>query len=98
VRELTITQPDTVISVNLLRQDVTINRVDHVEYTSSTGSRYRQSGVVEIPFLENRGEPLALELGEFVRAIEDGDSPRVSGADGLLALRQVKRVIHALRP
>lgn len=87
IRELTITQPDNFISVDLLRQDVTINRVDHSEYLSSEGARYRQTGVVEIPFLEHRGEPLALELMEFVDAVTTGREPRVTGQNGLDALR-----------
>jgi len=97
IRELRITQADRFITVDLMRQDVTINRVEHSEFLSAEGARYRQSGVVEIPFLEHRGEPLFLELQEFVRAVCTGTEPRVTGADGVEALRLVERVEAAAR-
>jgi predicted dehydrogenase len=93
VRELVITQPEDVVTVDLLRQDVTVNRVAHVEYTSTGGTRYRQTGVVEIPFLEHRGEPLALELQEFARAIDAGRAPRVPAADGVAALELAELIM-----
>lgn len=95
IRELHITQSDNFVSVDLLRQSVTINRVAHSEYLSSQGARYRQSGVVEIPFLEHRGEPLALELEAFVHCVRTGERPRVSGEDGLEAVRLAQRVLAA---
>jgi predicted dehydrogenase len=75
---------------------VTVNRVAHVEYTSTGGTRYRQTGVVEIPFLEHRGEPLALELTEFARAIDEGRKARVGAGDGLAALELVAAVLADL--
>ena len=95
IRALAITQPDNYVSVDLLRQDVTINRVDYSEYVSTEGSRYRQSGMVEIPFLEFRGEPLFLEQQEFVRAVTTQSEPRVTGAQGTAALRLAHRVLAA---
>jgi len=97
IRELRITQPDRYVTVDLVRQDVTINRVEHSEFLSAEGARYRQSGVVEIPFLEHQGEPLLLELQEFVRAASTGTTPRVTAADGVEALRLVERVRAAAR-
>ena len=97
IRELRITQPDRYVTVDLVRQDVTINRVQHSEFLSSDGARYRQSGVVEIPFLEHQGEPLLLELQEFVRAASTGTTPRVTAAEGVEALRLVARVQAAAR-
>ncbi len=95
VRELRITQPESFVNVDLVRMDVTVNRVEHSEFLSEAGARYRQTGMVEIPFLEHRGEPLALEQREFLRCVETGASPRVSGEDGLAALRLVRRVLAA---
>lgn len=92
IRTLEVTRTDRFVSVDLIRQDVTINRVEHSEFLASEGSRYRQTGVVEIPFLEHRGEPLELELREFARAVEDGTPPGVTGEDGLEALRLVDAV------
>ena len=34
---------------------------EHNEFLSAAGPGYRQSGVIEIPFLEHRGEPLGLK-------------------------------------
>jgi predicted dehydrogenase len=92
IRELRITQADRFVTVDLVRQDVTINRVEHSEFLSSEGARYRQSGVVEIPFLEHQGEPLFLELQEFVRAVATGSAPRVTASDGIEVLRLVEQV------
>ncbi|MCB1282822.1 MAG: Gfo/Idh/MocA family oxidoreductase [Microthrixaceae bacterium] len=95
IREITITQPENYIAVDLLRQDVTLHRVDHSEYLSSEGARYRQTGVVEIPFLEHRGEPLALEHDDFAAAINDRRPPRVSGKQGAAALALALSVLEA---
>jgi predicted dehydrogenase len=95
VRELRITQADSFVNVDLVRMDVTINRVEHSEFLSDSGARYRQTGVIEIPFLENRGEPLALEQAEFFRAVATRTRPRVTGEDGLEAIRLVHRVLAA---
>jgi predicted dehydrogenase len=95
IRTLAVTEPDRYVAVDLLRQDVTINRVDHAEYVSAEGSRYRQTGMVEIPFLEHRGEPLALEQQAFVRSVLSRTPPRVAGRDGVEALRLAHRVLAA---
>ena len=42
-------------------------------------------------------EPLALELEDFVRAIRSGNPPRVSGEDGLRAIRVASAVLDSLR-
>ncbi|NLA36941.1 MAG: Gfo/Idh/MocA family oxidoreductase [Actinobacteria bacterium] len=95
IREITITQAENYIAVDLLRQDVTLHRVDHSEFLSSEGARYRQTGVVEIPFLEHRGEPLGLEHDDFAAAINDGRAPRVTGQQGAAALALALRVVEA---
>jgi predicted dehydrogenase len=95
IRELRITQPTDFVVVDLVRQDVTISRVAHSEFVSAEGARYRQSGVMEIPFLERRGEPLFLELSHFVECVLNGAEPRVSGRHGLAALELAVRVRDA---
>jgi predicted dehydrogenase len=97
IRTLAITEPDRYVAVDLLRQDVTINRVDHAEYVSAEGSRYRQTGMVEIPFLEHRGEPLFLEQQAFVQSVARRTPPRVTGRDGVEALRLAHQVLDAAR-
>lgn len=97
IREIRIQQSESFINVDLLRVDVTVTRVSHSEYVDAGGSRYRQSGIVEIPMLEHRGEPLALELTEFVQSISEGRRPRVSGEDGRRALSLAQQVLSAAR-
>jgi predicted dehydrogenase len=92
IRTLSLTREKDFVSVDLLRQDVTIHRVDHSEYLSDDGRRYRQTGVVELPFLEHRGEPLYLELSHFAESVRENREPRVSGRDGLRALELAMRV------
>ncbi len=95
-RTIEIVESDAVITADLLRQDVTIHRMSRHEYLADDGVRYRQSGVVEIPFLETRGEPLALELRHFCDAVRDGSQPRVSGRDGMRALELAQRIVSDL--
>jgi predicted dehydrogenase len=92
IRTLSLTRAEDFVHVDLLRQDVTIQRVDHSEYLSDEGTRYRQTGVIELPFLEHRGEPLYLELAHFADAVREGRRPRVTGEDGLRALELASRV------
>jgi UDP-N-acetylglucosamine 3-dehydrogenase len=72
IREIRVTQKESVITADLVRGHLEINRVAHTEYLSDAGRRYRQSGVVEIPFIENRGEPLVTQLAKFARHARAG--------------------------
>lgn len=94
LRRIFVTQDDAVLAGDLIRQDVMIHRMQHVEFVSDSGARYRQSGMVEIPFIENRGEPLLEELRAFVDSIHGAD-PVVTAADGIAALRLVHQVLNA---
>jgi predicted dehydrogenase len=58
----------------------------------SSGRVFR---VDEVPAPPPR-EPLALELEDFVRAIRTGGRPRVTGEDGLRAMRLADRVLASL--
>jgi predicted dehydrogenase len=86
IRRITLTQRDNAVIVDLLRQQVEVHRIEHSEYLSDGGARYRQSGLVEIPFLSQYGEPLAHELRHFVTCVEERGEPLTSGTDGLVAL------------
>ncbi|MGZ4647189.1 MAG: Gfo/Idh/MocA family oxidoreductase [Blastococcus sp.] len=97
IRHIDITQADDYLVIDLLRQDVTVHRVEQSEYLSDGGRRYRQVGVVEVPFLEHRGEPLALELTHFAECVRRRSWPRVSGEDGIRALELAHRVACGLR-
>jgi predicted dehydrogenase len=92
IRVLEITQRDSVVVADLVRQDVTIHRMTRHEYLTDEGTRYRQSSVVEIPFVEQRGEPLLRELQSFVDCVLEGKDPLVSGEDGLRAVDIAERI------
>lgn len=96
IRQLSITQAEAFVNVDLVVPTITISRVDHAEFVDTGGTRYRQTGMVEIPYLENRGEPLALELEDFLRAVTEGTPPRVGGEDGRRAVVMAHEVLAAL--
>ena len=56
------------------------------------GARYRQSGVIEIPYLEHQGEPLLLEQKHFIECVLNRTKPRVGGEEGLAALTTALRI------
>lgn len=87
IRSLNVTRPDTYVAADLIRQSVTIHRVEEVGFSTRGGSGYRQTGVVEIPFLQHQGEPLYLELQHFVECVLSGSRPVVAGEQGRDALR-----------
>ena len=92
IRSIVITENDAVFVADLIRQDLKIHRMQHVEFVGDSGAAVRQSGVVEMPFIENRNEALAEELSAFVLAIRGG-KPAVSASDGTKALGLVHRVL-----
>ncbi len=92
IRQLDITQSDNYVVVDLLRQDLSVHRVDQSEYLSDHGRRYRQVGVVELPFLQQQGEPLALELTHFADCVRARSRPRTTGEDAIRALDLALRV------
>lgn len=96
IREVLITQHESFVRANLLRQDLQISKVEQAEYLSDAGTRYRQSEVVEIPFLEERGEPLYLEMEHFVTCIIDGNEPLITGVAGRRALELALRAEASL--
>lgn len=98
VRTLEVVQDDSVIVADLLRQDITIHRMSRTEYSTDDGVRYRQSSVIEVPFLDQRGEPLLRELDDVVSAVLDSRPPRVTGEDGLKAVQLADRVSAAVMP
>ena len=90
-RWIRITQPTDVIKVDLLRQEISVHSQQQVSFVED-GSGYRTSGLVESPFIPNRGEPLALELEHFVSCVMEGAKPLVSGEDGLAAIELARGI------
>ena len=94
-REFEILQPDSVVRADLLRQDLTICRKTQFELVDDGDRRLRQTTVVEMPYLSQRGEPLALELEDFCEAVATRRPPLVDGASGLRALTLATRITEA---
>ena len=89
VRKLRFFQRDAYISVDCAEQEVEAWRV-----TRTSGSAPAiAGGKVDVA----RGEPLARELEDFVRAVAGGGPPRVGGADGRHALALAQRVADAMK-
>lgn len=95
IRDIAVTQKENYIHVDLVREDITIHRVHHVEFLAEGGPRYSQSGVIEIPYLSQRGEPLALQWAHFVNCVRGESEVRVSGQDGLRALAIAEQIERA---
>lgn len=95
-RVLEVTQQDSVITADLVRQDVTIQRMTRHEFLSEEGRTYRQSSVVEIPFIDQRGEPLALELQHFAACVRGEATSRVTGAAARRAIELAARADAAV--
>ena len=91
-RQIELTQQDNVVIADLIRQQLTVHRVAHSEFLDDRGARYRQSGIIEIPYLEQQGEPLALELRHFIHCTLNHSQPVVDGHAGLTALETALRI------
>jgi UDP-N-acetylglucosamine 3-dehydrogenase len=87
IRRIVLTQRNNAVVADLLRQQVEVHRIEHSEFLDDGGVRYRQSGLVEIPFLSQFGEPLMHEMRHFAECVQQRRAPKVSGEDGLAALR-----------
>jgi predicted dehydrogenase len=94
VRTLVVTQLESTIRADLVGQGLSVHRVGRVESSDSAGG-YRQTGIVEVPFLRHRGEPLFLEIEHFVQCVISGAEPKVGGEDGVAALELVELVRQA---
>lgn len=92
VRRIAITEAARYIVADCLRQDISVKRETTVEFPSSEPGLYRQASVVEIPYLDRSGEPLAREVDDFLAAVVSGGKPLVDGAAGLRALGLVTAV------
>lgn len=90
-RQLDLTFEDHFVRCDLLHQSVLVQRGQQGGLTTE-GFGFQQTMNEEIRYLENRAEPLVSELSAFVATIRSGDTPPVTIADGVEALRQVERV------
>ena len=89
VRKLRFFQRDAYVSVDCVRREVETWRVRR----TAGGVPVIDGGRLDVP----PGEPLALELDDFVAAVSGGPPPRVDGAGGRRALALAVRVAAAMR-
>lgn len=92
IRRIALSEPERFIEADCLRQDICIRRETVSEYLDDERGTYRQASVSEIPYIDRRAEPLALELQDFVEAALGLHSPRVTGEAGALAVDLARRV------
>jgi predicted dehydrogenase len=93
VRRISVSERERFIVADSIRQDVSIKRETSVEFEES--GMYRQANVVEVPYLDRSGEPLARELRDVIDAITTGRKPLVDGAAGVNAVRLAYEVERA---
>ena len=95
VRTMTITMQNGVLDADLLMRTIQVSRDTSGEVVETGTRRYRQRTVTEIPWMATGGEPLMLQLEEFVGAVRERRSPRVTGEIGLRAVELCEQVHHA---
>jgi predicted dehydrogenase len=86
VRQLNLSTPRALIELDLIRRTITVFR--HVSHQTTDGSGYRADTVMDIPFVREAGEPLALQFAHFLR-LASGAADPVAERDGLLAPHQI---------
>lgn len=96
-REIVLTQPGCQVIADLVRQSVTIHRLQRTEFLSDGRGSFRQQGTTEIPYLDS-GEPLVREHRHLVDIVTKGEQPIVSLDDGVAAIRLVEQVRRAAGP
>jgi UDP-N-acetylglucosamine 3-dehydrogenase len=96
-REIVLTQPGCQVIADLVRQSVTIHRLQRTEFVANGRGSFRQQGTTEIPYLDS-GEPLVREHHHLVDVVTNGERPIVSLDDGLAAIRLVEQVRRAAEP
>lgn len=90
VRRIAVSERERFLLADTVRQDVSIKRETTVEFEAN--GVYRQANVMEVPYLDRSGEPLARELRDVIDAIREGRVPTVDGAAGLAAVKLAHEV------
>ncbi len=67
IRQFSISTSELLLELDLLRQDVTVYR--HLSHEVTTGelASYRSATLVDVPFVQVGGEPLALQFDRFLQ-------------------------------
>jgi predicted dehydrogenase len=88
VRKVRFFQPQSYVSIDYASQELELWRLR----PGATGLAAIEGGKVDTP----RGEPLELELVDFIEAVRDRRPPRVSGEDGRRALALAQRITDCM--
>jgi predicted dehydrogenase len=70
IRSFMISTEAELVELDLLRQDVSVYRHVRHEQIGGTSTTYRAETVVDIPFVRQTGEPLALQFEYFLDMVE----------------------------
>jgi predicted dehydrogenase len=92
VRSISIAEPNRLIEVDLLRQDVTIYQ-NVSESISDSEIGYKQLTAIDIPALRFQGEPLMMQLEHFADLIER----KIDGVSELNSMLQAHEVIEMIK-
>ena len=88
LRKIRVFQPDAYLSVNCLKREISVIRLD-VNLTNS--SEFPKLSAEKTTFPGR--DPLADEISSFVEAVTNGSEPVVSGGDGRKALKVALGII-----
>ncbi len=91
LRKIRVFQPDAYISVNCARRDLSITRLD-----GQDGASRESPGVTTRKVTFPDSDPLADQIASFVRAVQGGLEPEVSGEDGKRALEVALQVMDQI--
>ena len=71
IRTFAIYTDSRLYEVDLLRQFITVYRSQRQE---GDGASFREETLIDIPFIQHRGEPLSLQLDRFIELITGSDA------------------------
>lgn len=94
IRNLSITEVDRLIEIDLLRRDVTVYRNRSDEPADDSGRGYRYETTIEIPEILDSREPLAAQFEHFLALIggtADADAERASILPSHEVVEQLKQ-------
>ncbi len=93
IRYFDIGLPHQLIQIDLLRRTISVYR--HVRHEMGDSGNYRAETVVDIPFVQHSGEPLALQLDHFLDVVE-GKADHAAERATILAAHTVAFAVENL--
>ncbi len=93
IRYFDIGLPHQLVQIDLLRRTISVYR--HVRHEMGDSGNYRAETVVDIPFVQHSGEPLALQLDHFLDIV-DGKADHIEERATILAPHMVAFAVEDL--